>query len=117
MKPRPLKSLEIEIANTPSGAGREPDFVLRLYVTGTTPQSTRAIANLKRVCDLHLRGRYHLTVIDIYQQPHLAKNEQIIATPTLLKQLPLPVRRLIGDMTDEKRLLLGLDLPASGNSS
>ncbi|MEO5656672.1 MAG: circadian clock KaiB family protein [Nitrospiria bacterium] len=117
MKHRPLKSLDVEIVNTPSGADREPDFVLRLYVTGTTPQSTRAIANLKRVCDRHLRGRYHLTVIDIYQQPHLATNEQIIATPTLLKQLPLPVRRLIGDMTDEERLLIGLDLPAAGNNS
>lgn len=117
MKRRPRPSLKNQIADKSSGSGRESDYVLHLYVTGSTPQSARAISNLKRVCAQHLRGRHHLKIIDIYQQPHLARNEQIIAAPTLVKHLPPPLRRLIGDMSDEKRLLAGLDLPASGNSS
>lgn len=85
-------------------------YVLRLYVTGMTPRSTRAIANLRAICDEHLDGRYDLDVIDIYQQPALTKSEQIIAAPTLIKRLPLPMRRLIGDMSNRERVLLGLDL-------
>ena len=85
-------------------------YVLRLYVTGMTPRSTRAIENIKKICDAELHGRCDLEVIDIYQRPVLAKGEQIIATPTLVKKLPLPLRRFIGDMADIKRILLGLDL-------
>ena len=85
-------------------------YVLRLYVTGMTPKSTRAIANVKRICNEHLAGRYELKVIDIYQQPKLAKGEQIIAAPTLIKKLPPPLRRLIGDMSDTERFLVGIDL-------
>ena len=85
-------------------------YVLRLYLAGMTPKSTRAIANVKRICDEHLAGRYELKVIDLYQQPNLAKGEQIIAAPTLIKKLPLPLRRLIGDMSDTERFLVGLDL-------
>jgi circadian clock protein KaiB len=85
-------------------------YVLRLYVAGMTPKSTRAIANVKRICNEHLAGRYELEVIDIYQQPKLAKGEQIIAAPTLIKKLPLPLRRLIGDMSDTERFLVGIDL-------
>jgi circadian clock protein KaiB len=85
-------------------------FVLRLYVTGMTPRSTEAFANIKALCEEHLRGRYELEVIDIYQRPQLAKDEQIIAVPTLVKKLPAPLRRWIGDLSDEKRVLLGLDL-------
>jgi circadian clock protein KaiB len=89
--------------------------VLRLYVTGTTARSTRAIANVRRICEEHLRNRYDLEVIDIYQQPMLAKGDQIIAAPTLVKHLPLPLRKLIGDMSDKDRVLMGLDLrPVSG---
>jgi len=84
-------------------------YVLRLYVTGTTPKSVRAIKNIRKICDEHLKGAYDLEVIDIYQQPVLAKGEQIIAVPTLLKKLPLPLRRFIGDMSDTEKLLLGLD--------
>ena len=87
-------------------------YVLRLYVAGMTPKSTRAIANVKRICNEHLVGRYELEVIDIYQQPKLAKGEQIIATPTLIKKLPLPFRKLIGDMSDTGKFLVGLDLKA-----
>ena len=84
--------------------------VLRLYVTGMTPKSTRAIANVQKLCEKYLKGYYELEVIDIYQQRHLAKGEQIIATPTLIKKQPLPLRRLIGDMSDTERFLVGLDL-------
>ena len=85
-------------------------YVLKLYVTGLTPASTRAITNIKKICEEHLQGRYELEVIDIYQQPVLARGEQIIAAPTLIKKLPLPLRRFIGDMSDSERILLGLDL-------
>ena len=90
-------------------------YVLRLYVTGMTPRSERSIKNLQVICDECLEGRYDLEVIDIYQQPVLTRGEQIIAAPTLIKKLPLPMRRLVGDMSDRDRVLLGLDLvSASG---
>ena len=85
-------------------------YLLRLYVTGTTSKSIRAIHNLKSICEDRLKGRYVLEVVDIYQQPALAKGEQIIAAPTLIKSLPLPLRRLIGDMADTERVLVGLGL-------
>ncbi|MGZ3535271.1 MAG: circadian clock KaiB family protein [Thermodesulfobacteriota bacterium] len=88
----------------------EEKYVLRLYVTGMTPKSTQAIQNIKRICDEKLYGLYNLEVIDIYQRPLLAQGEQIIATPTLIKKLPLPLRRFIGDMSDKERIVLGLDL-------
>jgi circadian clock protein KaiB len=92
---------------------REKDqqkYVLRLYVTGMTSKSIRAVENVRTICEEHLAGRYELEVIDIYQQPTLAKGEQIIAAPTLIKKLPLPLRRVIGDMSSTDRVLLGLDL-------
>ena len=85
-------------------------YTLRLYVTGTTPRSNRAIVNIRKICEEHLAGRYELEVIDIYQQPILAEGEQIIAAPTLIKSLPLPLRRFIGDMSNTERILVGLDL-------
>jgi circadian clock protein KaiB len=85
-------------------------YVLRLYVAGVTPRSTEAIINIKKICEEHLKGSYELQVIDIYQQPVLAKGEQIIAAPTLVKKLPLPLRRFIGSMHDVDRILVGLDL-------
>lgn len=85
-------------------------YVLRLYVTGMTPRSTEAFAMIKGICDEHLEGRYDLEVVDIYQHPYLAKDEQIIAVPTLVKKLPVPLRRLIGNLSDKDRVLLGLDL-------
>ena len=85
-------------------------YVLSLYVTGMTPKSTRAIDNVQRICEKYLEGLYELKIIDIYQQPKLAKDDQIIATPTLIKKLPLPIRRLIGDMSDTERCLAGIDL-------
>lgn len=85
-------------------------YVLRLYVTGTTPKSLRAIANLQKICEAHLKGRYDLEVIDLYQQPALAEGEQIVAAPTLIKRLPDPLRRIIGDLSNTERVLVGLDL-------
>jgi len=85
-------------------------YVLRLYVTGATPRSVRAIENIRRICNEYLDGRCDLEVIDIYQQPVLAKGEQIIAAPTLIRKVPLPIRRLIGDLSSAEKILLGLDL-------
>lgn len=91
------------IANAPAG-----QLILRLYVSGMTPRSRRAIDNIQRLCQEHLAGRYDLQIIDIYQQPELAKGQQIIAAPTLIKTLPLPLRRIVGDMADPGRVLLVL---------
>jgi circadian clock protein KaiB len=85
-------------------------YILKMYVTGTTPTSARAILNITSICDRYLKGHYALEVVDIYQQPHLAKEAQIIAAPTLVKTLPLPLRKIIGDMSDEERVLLGLNV-------
>jgi circadian clock protein KaiB len=85
-------------------------YILRLYITGMTPRSARAIENLQNFCKKHLAENYELQVIDVYQQPELARTEQIVAVPTLIKKLPLPLRRLIGDMSDEERVLVGLDI-------
>jgi circadian clock protein KaiB len=85
-------------------------YILRLYVAGMTSRSARAVENVRAFCEKYLGGRYDLQVIDVYQQPALAKSEQLIAAPTLIKKLPLPLRRLIGDMSNEDRVLVGLDL-------
>jgi circadian clock protein KaiB len=86
-------------------------YVLRLYTSGTTPRSACAIRNLKRICEARLRGRYQLAVIDIYQQPGLAQDDQIIATPTLIKEEPSPRRVMVGDFSRDDRVLAGLSLP------
>ena len=86
------------------------DYVLRLFVTGMTTRSSRAVNNLRTICDEYLQGRYELEIIDIYQQPALTKGEQIVAAPTLIKKFPLPMRRIIGDMSNRDGVLLGLDL-------
>lgn len=89
-------------------------YVLRLYVAGMTPRSTRAITNIKEICEKDLKGLYTLQVIDLYQQPALAEGDQIIAVPTLIKKLPVPLRRIIGDLSDRERVLIGLDLKPKG---
>ena len=93
----------------PSAGGSER-YVLRLFIAGMTSRAGRAIESVRAMCNEHLAGRYDLEVIDIYQQPGLAKGEQIIAAPTLIKKLPLPFRRIIGDMSNNERLLTGLDI-------
>ncbi len=85
-------------------------YILKLYVAGQSPKSVNAIANLKRICEANLRGRYVLDVIDLFQQPQLAQGEQIIAVPTLIRKLPPPLRRIIGDMSNTERVLVGLDI-------
>ncbi len=85
-------------------------YVLRLYVAGINPRSRAAIQTISEICQQRLEGRYDLKVIDIYQNPVLAKGEEIIAAPTLIKKLPLPLRRLIGNLSDTDRILVGLDL-------
>jgi len=83
---------------------------LRLYVAGQTPKSLTAFANLKKICENHLKGRYRIEVIDLLEQPQLSKGDQIVAIPTLVRKLPVPVRKIIGDLSDTGRVLVGLDL-------
>ncbi len=85
-------------------------YMLKLYVAGRSPKSVNAIANIKTLCEAHLQGRYALEVIDLYQQPQLAQGEQIIAVPTLIRKRPPPLRRIIGDMSNTERVLVGLDI-------
>ncbi|MEP6674883.1 MAG: circadian clock KaiB family protein [Ferruginibacter sp.] len=86
------------------------NYVLKLFVTGASPNSVRAIANIKKICDTHLAGSYTLEIIDVYQQPEMAQQAQLVALPMLLKSSPLPVRRLIGDMSDSERILAAFGL-------
>jgi|ERR687885_810161 circadian clock protein KaiB len=85
-------------------------YVFRLYVAGNSPKSVRALQKLTKICEEHLKGRYELEVIDIYQQPELLEQEQIFAVPTLIKKLPLPLQRLIGDMSNTEKIIISLDL-------
>ena len=90
---------------------REPEFwKLRLYVAGRTPKSIRAFANLKVLCEKHLKGRYRIEVIDLLENPHMARGDQIVAVPTLVRDLPGPVRKIIGDLSNTERTLIGLAL-------
>jgi len=95
---------------TPPAPAKGTHYVLRLFITGTTSRSSKAIANLRRVCEERLHGKYDLEVVDIYQHPAAAQQYQILAAPTLVKMLPLPLRRIIGDLANEERVLAGLDL-------
>ena len=93
----------------------EPDvppdhYKLRLFVTGSTPRSTRAIANMRKICDENLAGQYDLEIIDVYEHPDATRDLQIVATPTLVKILPEPLRRIIGDLSDKERVLAGLNI-------
>jgi len=97
------------------------NYVLRLYVAGMSPRSIQAIENVKRLCEENMPGRYQLDIIDIYQQPIFAKEGQIVAAPTLIKELPPPISKMIGDMSNKERMLVGLDLRSmslgNGNGS
>jgi circadian clock protein KaiB len=107
MKMSPSVTNEFEAGPAVCASAR---YVLELYITGVTSLSTRAISNIRKICEEHLGGRYELDIMDITQHPALAKGEQIIAAPTLIKKLPLPRRRFIGDMSQTERILLGLEL-------
>lgn len=105
------------VAPGPDAAAAGPDaerYVLRLFVTGTTPRSTRAIENLRAICETRLAGRYDLEVVDIYQNPEAAGANQVVAAPTLLKLLPTPIRRIVGDLADHARVLQALELTPEG---
>lgn len=88
-------------------------YVLRLFITGATPNSLRAVANIKEICETYLNGRYSLEIIDVYQQAHIAEKEQLIALPLLIKKLPLPEKRMIGDLSDTEKVLKALGLMQS----
>jgi circadian clock protein KaiB len=112
-KRSPARSLKPGLArkvDRHSSDSQEAKYVLRLYVSGSTSKSVLAIENIKRICEQHLKDRYDLEVIDIYQQPNLARDEQIVAVPTLIKRSPLPLRRLIGDLSNLQKVLFGLDV-------
>jgi circadian clock protein KaiB len=96
--------------------GAAPLVELRLYVAGQTPKSLAALANLKKICHEHLQGRYKLHVIDLVQKPQLARGDQILAIPTLVRKLPQPIRKIIGDLSDMNRVLVGLNLRDMGGS-
>ena len=95
--------------------GARQRWRLRLYVAGQTPKSITALANLKRLCEGHLAGRYHIEVVDLQSQPHLARRDDIVVIPTLVRKLPPPLRKIIGDLSNQERVLVGLDvLPHDG---
>jgi circadian clock protein KaiB len=100
-----VESYELALQETNNG-----HYVLRLFVSGMTPNSLRAIENIKKICAEHLDGRYQLEIIDIYQQPFFAEEGQIVAAPTLVKELPPPLRKFIGDLSQTERILMGLDV-------
>lgn len=109
-----IKNLRLDpYWDEPASAPKEK-YRLKLYVSGSTPKSIKAIQNIRKICNEHLAGRYDLEVIDIYQQPALVAGEQIIAVPTLIKELPGPLRKLIGDLSNTERVLFGLDLVRGG---
>jgi circadian clock protein KaiB len=98
-------------AKKPAKKKSNPDsWNLRLYVAGQTPKSITAFANLKQLCEQHLPGRYQIEIVDLIKQPHLAQNDQIVALPTLVRRLPEPLKRVIGDLSNLERVMVGLDL-------
>ena len=99
-------------ADPPITPSPDPDgtYHLRLYIAGQSPKSVRAVENLRRVCEEHLPGRYEIELVDLIENPHLARGDEIIAVPTLIRKLPEPVRRIIGDLSDTERVLVGLQL-------
>ena len=102
----------MKVVGRQASAKVEPIYVLRLYVSGATVGSTRAVEQVRRICDEHLSGRYELEVVDVYQQPELALHAQILTVPTLVKSSPAPARRILGDLSDRRHVLRGLDLKA-----
>jgi circadian clock protein KaiB len=89
-----------------------PGYVLKLYIAGRTPRTEQAISMIRAICEKELAGEYELAVIDVLERPQLAENEKIIATPTLVRELPPPLRRVVGDLSDRERVLIGLDVAA-----
>src|SRR3954465_2308487 len=112
-----FRDQEPEFRRTRGRGNHRPEYHLRLYITGATSRSNRAVLNVKLLCEKHLHGRYTLEVVDIYQQPERAREGDIIASPTLVKELPLPIRRFIGDMSDKEKILIGLGVQIAGGEN
>lgn len=102
--------MKAKLAKSASRKKKSDAFMLRLYVAGQTPKSMTAFANLKKICEEHLAGRYKIEVVDLLENPQLARGDQILAIPTLVRKLPVPVRKIIGDLSNTERVLIGLDL-------
>jgi circadian clock protein KaiB len=111
-----MKDVQEETAAEPLVAS-EDTFLLRLYVAGQTPKCIRAFANLKRICEEYLAGRYHIEMVDLLLNPQLARGDQILAVPTLVRRLPEPIKKIIGDLSNTERVLVGLDLRPNRRSN
>ncbi len=111
MKTKQVKSKTIRRKQRPAGTMNDK-WILRLYVAGQTPKAVTAFSNLKLICEEQLKGKYHIEVIDLLKNPQLARDNQILAIPTLVRKLPQPVRNIIGDLSNTERVLVGLDLKA-----
>jgi len=109
------KSARALVRDAATATAPDAEWELRLYVAGQTPKSVAAFTNLKRLCEDHLRGRYRIEVIDLLEQPQLAAGDQIVAIPTLVRKLPPPLRKIIGDLRDTERTLVGLHLRPAGS--
>ena len=114
-KPLPAHQSTVSFEEALNRERKHEKYVLRLYVAGPGAKSSQALANVRKICEEHLAGRYELEVIDLYKNAKLAKGEQIVAAPTLIKKLPMPLRKFIGDMSDVDRILVGLDLRPDRN--
>ena len=114
--PEPFEPSTTELFEQALSQSSTQQYFLRLYIAGTTIQSSHALQNIKKICEEHLKGRYELEVIDIYQQPELMIEENVIAIPTLIKQLPPPLQKIIGNLSNTEKVLIGLNLiPKTGN--
>ena len=116
-KPLPSHKATSDFDSAITRERQREKYILRLYVAGPGIKSARALANVRKICEEHLAGRYELEIIDLYKNPVLAKGEQIVAVPTLIKALPAPLRKFIGDMSDVDRVLVGLDLRPTPHST
>lgn len=108
-KSRPEEDIKAQLERAAANRKQEK-YILILYISGATPRSTRAIENIRQLCEEYLKDRYVLEVVDIYQNPEKARDEQVVAAPTLIKKLPLPLRRFIGDLSNSERILIGLEI-------
>lgn len=115
MKTTPSKKLRRPSNGQPAQTDTDPRWNLRLYVAGQTPRSLTAFKNLKEICEEYLKGQYHIEVIDLMENPTLARGDQILAIPTLVRKLPQPIRKIIGDLSNTERVLVGLDIQPRSN--
>jgi circadian clock protein KaiB len=109
-----MGDMDTEGAVQNGGSDSLPLYELRLYLAGHSPRSVRAVENLRRTCEEYLPGRYRIELVDLLENPQLARGDEIIAVPTLVRKLPEPVRKIIGDLSDTEKLLVGLQLPSAG---